>query len=118
MNLLLKKYVILSIVTKLLTYLIAFILLTIFPKLLTTDLPHGGSVNLGIGYLETIMRYLLNILIIVFMHSDMKKINLKSIPVLILTFFSSLTGTIFFLFLIFEKHNITKNEKQNTETIN
>jgi hypothetical protein len=118
MNELIKKYVILHIVTKILTYLIPIILLTIFPKLLTTDLPDGGSSSFGIGYLETIMRYLLNIIIIAFIYRDMEKLNLKSLAVLILTFFSSLTGTIFFLFLLFEKQNITKNEKRITETIN
>ncbi len=107
---LIKKYVILLVVTIVLTTLIPFILLSIFPQMLTTNLPNG-SYTFGIGYLKNIMRYLLNVIIIVFMYRDMQNLKFKSIAVLILTFFSSLSGIIFFLFLLYEKHKIVTNEK-------
>jgi hypothetical protein len=116
---LIKKYTILFIVFKILTLIVPAILLAIVPDLLTTELPDGGSRTLGIGYLETEIRYFLNLVTVVFIYHDMKNLNLKSILLLILTIFSSATGIFFFLFFAYErKNNILKNEKRITQTLN
>lgn len=103
MNILIKKYLILNIVTKSLTYLLPFILLKISPNMLDINLSDGMTINFGIGYLQQIMKWFFNLILIVLIYKDMCKLNIKSTTILILTFFSSLSGTIFFFFLLFEK---------------
>ena len=99
MKQLIKKYSILLISAILLSYLLTGIILTIWPNLLTTELPDGGTSTLGNGYLTSGLDYLINIVFIILLSKEMNKENIKSIPVLILTFFSSLFRVMFFLFI-------------------
>ena len=86
------------------------IILTIWPNLLTTELPDGGTSTLGNGYLTSGFEYLINIVFIVLIAKEMKRGNLISIPILILTFFSSLLGVIFFLMIATQqKLNLIKS---------
>ena len=99
MKLLIKKYSILLISAIVISHLLAGIILTIWPNFLTTELPEGGTSTLGNGYLTSGLDYLINIVFIILLSSEMKKERIKAIPILILTFFSSLLGVIFFLFI-------------------
>jgi len=119
MKKLIIKFSIILIVTKFLTAIIPIILLLIFPDLLTTELPNGGSSSLGIGYLESGVRYFFNIAIAFLVFKEMKSPDLKTTLLFILTLLSSLTGIIFFLFISFEKiNNNIKNEKYIAKTFN
>ena len=112
-----KKYVILLIIIQLIISVIPTIVMEIFPDLMTIQLPDGGNQTFGIGYLETVIRYFLNIIAAIIIYNDLHKLNIKSISILILTIFSSATGVFFFLFLAFERNNTLKNGKQIAETL-
>lgn len=99
MRQLLKKYVIIVVVTIVATRILTAILMTIWPDLLTTHLPNGGKSTLGTSLLSKGIEYLFNIIITYLLYNEMKKDKTVSIPILILTFFSNLVGIIFF-FLI------------------
>jgi hypothetical protein len=105
---LIKKYVILLIIAIILARLSTIILLVIFPNLLTTELPNGGTSTLGSAFLERGIEYLLNIVFIVLLSKEMKKLKFKSHLILITTFLSSFLGVIFFLFIAAD--NIEKTE--------
>ena len=107
-----KKYAILNIVAKLLTNLIPAILILIFPKLLTFEFPTGGYKTYSLGYLTTPISYIFNIIIATFIFRDMRKLNIQSIPILILTCLSGVTGTTIFLFISFQ-NKLSKYEKQS-----
>ncbi len=112
MKQLIKKYSILLISAIILSHLLTGIILTVWPNLLTTELPDGGTSTLGNGFLTSGLDYLINIVFIVILSKEMNKERIKSIPILILTFFSSLLGVIFFLV-------IAANQKMDfTKTIN
>ena len=100
MKRLIKKYSILLISAIILSHLLTGIILTVWPNLLTTELPGGGTSTLGNGYLISALDYLINVVFIILLTKEMNKENIKSIPLLILTFFSSLLGVIFFLFIV------------------
>ncbi|MCK4662931.1 MAG: hypothetical protein KAT68_08705 [Bacteroidales bacterium] len=100
---LIKKYAILLIIGIVLSHLITAIILTIWPNLLTTEYPDGHTLKLGSDYLTVAFEYSINIVFIILIAKDMKRENLKSIPILILTFFYSLLGVIFFLVIIATK---------------
>lgn len=71
------------------------------------------TVNLGmhpfVFQLSDIIVYLLNIVLIYFLYNDMKKEKILNIPILILTFFDSVLGVIFFFVLIAYKKLIIRN---------
>jgi hypothetical protein len=99
MKQLIKKYSILLVSAIILSHLLTGIILTIWPNLLTTELPGGGTSSIGNGFLTSGLDYLINIVFIILLTKEMSKERIKSIPILILTFFSSLLGVIFFLFI-------------------
>ncbi len=102
---LIKKYALLNLSAKLLVVLISTILILVFPKLLTFD-----KTTYGLVYLQVPMTYLFNLIIAAFILNDMRKLNIKSIAILILTCLAGVTGTILFLFATF-KNNFPKYEK-------
>ncbi len=112
-----KKYVILLILIRLLIPIIPAIILQLFPDLMTFQNSDGGNINYGIGYLEFGMRYFSNIIAAIIIYYDLQKLKIKSISILILTIFSSATGIFFLLILAFEKNNILKNGKQYVKTL-
>lgn len=107
-----KKYAVLNIVAKLLTNLIPTILIIIFPKLLTIEFPNGNIKTFSLGYLTIPASYLFNIIIAIFLFRDMRKLNITSLGILILTCLSGITGTIVFLIVSFQ-NKLPKYEKQN-----
>lgn len=97
MTRLIIKYSVLVVSSIVFARLLTATILSIWPNLLTISISEGVSRKLGTGILQTEISYLVNIIIIFILSRDMKKENLKSIPILIMTFFSSLVGIIFFL---------------------
>jgi uncharacterized BrkB/YihY/UPF0761 family membrane protein len=96
MRQLIKKYVIIVVVTIVGVRLLSATLMTFWPDLLTTQLPNVGNSTLGTGALSNGIAYVFNIIIIFLLYNDMKKGKTVNIPILILTFFSSFLGIIFF----------------------
>jgi len=67
---------------------------------LSTDVNDDGSVTTySIGYLATIVGYFFNTLVVILIEKDLRKQNLQSAPVLIVTLLSSFVGVIFFLLI-------------------
>ena len=98
MNQLIKKYIILLLVATVITRLVAIILLGIYPNLLTTELPDGSTSTLGDAYLERFFEYLINIIFVILLLKEMRRLKFISLPILVVTFLSSYIGIIFFLF--------------------
>ena len=110
MRRLLKKYLIVAIVTIVAVKLLTAIIMNISPSLLTTQLENGSKHILGIGFLSKTIEYLFNIVIIYLLYNDMKREKVINIPILILTFFSNLLGIIFFFLMIAYNELITKKQ--------
>ena len=108
-----KKYVVLNIAAKLLATLIPAILIIIFPKLLTVEFSNGSIQTYGLSYLIAPASFLFNLLIAIVLFRDMRKLNLNSIAILLLTCFSAVSGTIIFLIVSFQ-NQLPKYEKQTT----
>ncbi len=103
MNGLIKKYATLLIIGLILSRVLTSIILLAIPNLLTSELPDGGTSTLGSGYLSGGFEYLINIIFIILLSKDMKKEQVKSNLILIMTFFSSFIGIL--LFLLSVAHN-------------
>ena len=110
MTRLIIKYSVLVVSSIVVARLLTATILTIWPDLLTINISEGISRRLRRGNLESGISYLLNIIIIFLLSKDMKKANFKSIPILIMTFLSSLVGIIFFFLAI-------ANNKLNSKQI-
>lgn len=106
-----KKYIIIFIAIQILSALIPVILKFLNPDIFTRQISEGVTESFSNGYFQLISRYFLNIIIIRYMWNDMKKLNLKNVLLLILTFFSGFTGIIIFLFLTFE-NKLSTNENR------
>ena len=106
MRQLIIKYGILVIITSLAARLISAILMFQWPDLLTQINSDGSISSYSFGLIEMALEYLMNIVIVILMKKDFDKQNLKSTPILIMTFFSSFVGVIFFL-LISLKNKLT-----------
>ena len=94
---LIKKYATLLIIGLLASRVLTAIILLAFPNLLTSELPDGGTSTLGSGYLSRGFEYLINIGFIFLLSKDMRKEQMKSNLILIMTFFSSFMGVLLFL---------------------
>jgi uncharacterized protein YqhQ len=99
---LLKKYAILVIASIIIARLLTVSIMTIWPDLLTTKLPNGGIHTLSTNFLETGIDFLINIGFIFLLAKEMKNEKIYSVPVLILTFFSSMIGVLFFFLILAE----------------
>ena len=97
MNELIKKYATLLIIGLVLSRVLSAIILLAIPNLLTSELPDGGTSTLGGGYLSGGIEYLINIGFMILLLNDMKKEQMKSNLILIMTFFSSFIGVLIFL---------------------
>lgn len=104
---LIKKYSTLLIIEIVLSRILAGIILIVFPNLLTSELPDGGTSTLGGGYLSSGFEYLINIGFMILLAKDMKTENTKSTAILIMTFFSAFIGVLFFLL------NVANNRLNN-----
>ena len=81
----------------------------IWPDLLTIKIAGGVTTKLGTIYIERVIEYIINIVFMSLLYKDMVKNDVKSIPILILTFFSSLLGVLFFFLII--AYNRFKNKQ-------
>jgi uncharacterized membrane protein len=116
MERLIKKYSILLISALILARLAtAFIVIT-WPDILTKENLDGSTTTYSNEYIERLIEYLINIVFIILIYSDLKKQNLESIPTLIITFFSGFIGILVFLLISAQNHlNFIKTE--NNERI-
>ena len=100
MSELIKKYTILVVVIIVLSRILTTTLLVIFPDLLTIKVSEEVTRTVGSAFLELVIEYIFNIVLIVLLYKEMKKYNILIIPVLILTFFYNALGVIFFFLII------------------
>jgi flagellar biosynthesis protein FlhB len=91
--------------------LLSITFLSLIPDFQTINISDSVSKILGSGIIYEGIKYLLNIIIIFILAKDMKNLNLKSNLILIMTFFSSIVGILFFLLTI-------ANIKLNSKNIN
>ena len=109
MTILLKKYSVLLIASMVASYIITALIMYFNPHLLTIQTSEGAMLTYGSKLLENGIEYLINIIFVFLMYREMKKMKFMSVPILILTLFSSSVGVIF-LFIIHAYDNlITKN---------
>lgn len=99
---LIKKYSILLLLMLIIVRSITIIIIVFYPDILTFDI-EGGTVSYPTDIITMILEYILSIYIILKMSEDLKKQNIQSIPILIITFFSSFIGVVFFL--LFSAYN-------------
>lgn len=104
------RYTVLIIVTTLITRVIPFIVMMKFPMLLNHINPDGSVTTLPLGLAEKALEYVVNILIIILMKKDLDKQNVQSLPILMVTFFHSFIGVIFFLLVILQNKLTTKKQ--------
>ena len=97
---LIRKYLILIVGSLVTVRVMTALILTIWPDLLTTQLPNGGTRTLGTTLLSGGIEYLLSVVIIYLLYNDMKKERLVNIPILLLTLFSNFAGITLFLLTI------------------
>ncbi len=100
MTRLIKKYTILVVASIVFVRLLTATIMTIWPDLLTTKISETLTHKISTGYLESGIAYLINIVFVFLLYKEMEKEKVQSIPILVLTFFSSLLGVIFFLLTI------------------
>lgn len=103
------KYIILMIVSKILIAIGATAILAFWPFLLTTTLADGSIHSIGTGFLTSGINFLFNSIFVLLLIFEMKKLKIRSIPILILTLFSSLMGIAFFFLILGHK---MLNQKQ------
>lgn len=106
---LIKKYSILVIASIVTTKLLTSFILFLCPNLLTTQTVDGATQTYSSGFLEFGIEYIINIIFVFLLYHDMKKMKFISIPILTLSFFSSIIGIIFFLFINAYENLTTKN---------
>ena len=94
---LIKKYLILLISASILTNLLTAIIIVIWPNILTKENFNGSMTTFYSNFIEKGLDYMMNIVFIVLISSEFKRQKIRSIPILIATFFSSFTGVLFFL---------------------
>lgn len=108
MILLFKKYAILVVSSIIIVRLITVSILTIWPDLLSMKMPDEGVRTFGIAFLETGVEYIINIIFVILLSKDMKRENIFSLPILILTFVSNILGVIFFFLILANNKLIQK----------
>jgi hypothetical protein len=111
MKKLLKKYAVILILVSVITRLITAVILTLYPDLLVRELSSTETYTFGDIYITKALEYILNICIVMLIHKDMKKEGFMSIPILIMTFFSSFLGIVFFIFYM-AYHKLTNKQIQ------
>jgi len=77
-------------------------LLLIFPDLLPFENPDSSITSYSDDYLIFLIGYIVNILFIINIKNDLKYYGIKSVPILIVTFFSSYVGVILCLIVLFK----------------
>jgi hypothetical protein len=103
---LITKYSILVIISMVLIQISSALIESFFPDELMKLSYLLNDKGLSFICLEYNVIYLINIIFTIMLHKEMKKQNIVSIPILILTFFDYLGGTIlFFILLLYKKLN-------------
>jgi len=105
-----KKYSILIIVSIILRNLLRALIISMGPYLLMHQNENGLMHSFSSFLLEDAIEYLINIVFVILLYKEMKELKMISIPILILTFFSSPTGVIIF-FIIYAYNNLITNQQ-------
>jgi hypothetical protein len=112
MKQLIKKYSILLISALIIARLFTATIMVIWPDILTKENIDGSTTTYSSGYIERIIEYLMNVIFIVLIAAEFKRQKIKSIPILIVTFFSSFIGVLFFLLFSAQNNLISKSDNQ------
>jgi uncharacterized protein YacL len=96
-----KKYFILLAGFYLGIRIIVSILFVIYPNILTFEISQNSTRSFSEDYLVALFTYLTNIVFVISINNDFKKVNVKSLPILIVTFLSNTIGVIFSMILLF-----------------
>jgi hypothetical protein len=110
MTRLIKKYSILVIVSIVVRSFLRALVITLSPYLLMYQNPNGLMRSFRSFLLEDAIEYLINIVFVILLYREMKVLKVISIPILMLTFFSSPTGVIIF-FIIYAYNNLAANQQ-------
>ena len=86
--------------------------MVIWPDILTKANIDGSTTTFSHNYLEQVFMYVLNVVFVVLIAYDFKQQRVKSIPILVVTLFSSLMGVLFFLLFAAQKNLIANTNKQ------
>ena len=70
-----------------------------WPDILTKENIDGSTITYSYGLIERAFEYLINIVFIILIKKELDKQKIKSMPLLIVTFFSSFIGVVFFLLI-------------------
>jgi hypothetical protein len=103
MNKVIIKYALLIIISIVVRNSLVTIVIAIWPDILTVEKTKSTVQYFGSAHLKLFFGFFINIIFIALLINDMKKEQLKSIPLLILTFFSSIIGVSLFLLLVANK---------------
>lgn len=103
MKKLIKKYTILLITGLILARLLSLFIAEIWPEILIRNYDDGSFRTYSVGNIEMIIEYFVNVVFIFLIYFDLKKQEIKSAPILIITFFSCLAGVLFFLLVTYQK---------------
>lgn len=102
------RYTVLVIVTTLIARVITAVLMMLFPMLWNHINPDGSVTTLPLGLVESALEYAMNIFIIILMKKDLDKQQVQSLPILVVTFFHSFIGVLFFLLVSLQNKLTTK----------
>jgi hypothetical protein len=97
-----KKYFLLLAGSSICIWIFIRVLLLIFPNLLSFENPDNSVITYSDLFIEFFINYIVNILFIMLIRNDLMSHGLKSKPILIVTFFSSLSGVILYLIVLFK----------------
>lgn len=103
MKQLIIKYTFFLIAATLISRFILALFIALGPDIMSWVNYDGSRGGFSIGYFESVVMYLFNIVIAIFMKKDLDKQNLSFIPLLIVTILYSNAGVI--LFLLISYHN-------------
>jgi hypothetical protein len=84
----------------------------IWPDILTKTNIDGSTTTYSFNYLEQLFKYVINIVFIILLAYDLKRQQMRAIPILVVTLFSSLMGVLFFLLFAAQKNLIANTNKQ------
>jgi len=111
-----KKYFYLLAGLYIVTHVLAAIVLLIFPDLLTIHYSKLSTRLISANYLIVLFEYITNLIVVYQINKDMKQTGQKSVPVLIITFFSTIAGVLFYLILLFASYYKPTKMKYGTNS--
>lgn len=112
---LVKKYTTIFIIINIILYLFEYPFDYFFPGILRFSTANGIR-TYSTQYIIKAIEYFLNIFLLIVMFKDMKKSNLLSYPILIISLFNNYLGIFFFLIYSIYSH-LSTNKNETDETV-